>query len=244
METKQCIGSHCKAAGEGTSRVVFATTGVIDKDGDWTAAGAFGRQEARIQPAHDRSAPSLGKASVFEKGDEAQADLLWNLAMPLASDWHSSIKFSFERGLGQDYSYAYDVIEQDASLARKVGARRALLKVRVIEVSPVLVGAGVGTRTLEIKHCHNCGNVIEPPKAHACSCGAKATGAGDLAAVVMADLLAEVKALRSEVAALKAPRVRLLNPARDFGPEFVARCMARVAASEARGNKRYQNDGY
>jgi len=228
METKICVGMDCKAAGEGTSRVVFATTGVIDKDGDYTVAGAFGRQEARIQPAHDWNEHNLGKADVFEKGDEAQALLKWNLNTQLGRDWFSSIKFNLQYGVEQNWSYGYDVIEQDASLARRVGAKRALVRVKVHEVSPVLLGAGINTRTLEVKRCLTCGSEqprIEQPKAHSCSCGAKANGAGDLSAVFMADLLAEVKALRSEVAALKAPRV---SHGRDFGPEFVARCMARL----------------
>ena len=52
--------------------------------------------------------------------------------------------------------------------------------------------------------------------------------------------MAEVKALRSELAALSAPRVRLLSHQRDFDdPDFARRVLASVAATEGGRNGSY-----
>jgi len=239
METKNCIGASCKAVDDtGTALIAFATLGAIDHDGDYLFADSIGRKTTRLQPAHDWKAPAMGVAKTFEQDSEARANVLFNLKMESGREWHQSILGNFRSGLTQEWSFAYDVLEDDPKFARSIGAKRAFRKLDIHEISPVLKGAGINTRTLEVKRCLTCGSEqprIEQPKAH-CSCGAKANGAGDLAAVFMADLLTEVKALRSEVAALTAPRVRHGGTFDD--PDFARRVLARVAATDGRRNGR------
>ena len=55
------------------------TLNVIDKDGDVTLPGFFGRQEVSMLPAHDRHHVPLGKGTIEEVGDEAIAQIKMNL---------------------------------------------------------------------------------------------------------------------------------------------------------------------
>jgi len=148
METKAF--SQVKVSAEGTGEATFATLDVVDKDGDVTIAGAFGEQFAKISPAHDWGAPSMGLAKVSERGDQAVAALEFNLAMASAVEWAESLRFSAEKGIAQEWSYGFDVLEE-AFEQRDSGRVRVLKRLKVHEVSPVMVGAGVGTRTNSMK---------------------------------------------------------------------------------------------
>lgn len=138
------------AKGEVTA--VIATLNVIDKDGDVTEPGAFGTQESPIQPAHNWSAAAIGKAKISESKEEALAEMKFNLNSASGSEWFEALKFDFEEGDApqQEYSYGYDILDSgDGEFEnQKV---QFLRKLRVLEVSPVLVGAGVNTRTLAVK---------------------------------------------------------------------------------------------
>src|SRR3546814_20479745 len=74
-------GVTLKAMDEaGHGLAVIATLSAIDSDGDTYAAGAFkgaegGDQWAKILPGHTWQSVPLGKARVFEDGDNALAAL-------------------------------------------------------------------------------------------------------------------------------------------------------------------------
>lgn len=140
-----------QVAGEGKVTAVLATLNQVDKDGDLTLPGAFGQQQAPIMPAHDWMSVPLGKASIRETDDEALVDLNFNLEVDAGRDWYNALKFDFENGEPlQQYSYGYDILEADQE--ERDGVKVQLLKsVKVHEVSPVLLGAGVATRTLAVK---------------------------------------------------------------------------------------------
>lgn len=150
MKLKNYKGTIQELTDEGTARVVFATLNVIDKDGDITLPGAFGDQVAKIQPAHDWKAPALGFAKIYERGTDVIADLKFYLDMPTAKEWYLSIKNNHENGIVQEYSYGFTVTQEDR---RDVNGKnvRGILKTEVHEVSPVLLGAGMNTRTLAVK---------------------------------------------------------------------------------------------
>ncbi len=141
-----------KAVGDdGTALIVFATLSVVDKDEDVIMPGAFGEQLAAILPAHNRSKAPLGKARIFEDANEALAEKRFNLDIENARDWHSAIKFDMADGEPiQEYSFGFTILESSRGEfeGRQV---RFLSKLKVHEVSPVLVGAGVNTRTLAVK---------------------------------------------------------------------------------------------
>lgn len=135
--------------GEGT--VVFATFDVIDKDGDVTLPGAFGTQTASIVPAHNWGHVPIGKAYIYEQGNEALADIKLNLEIPSARDWYHQLKHDMENGTPvQEWSYGYEVIEHEMGTHGGQNVR-ILKKLKVYELSPVIVGAGVNTRTTDIK---------------------------------------------------------------------------------------------
>jgi hypothetical protein len=147
MQTKSVTIEAMDEAGKGLARI--AVLSAVDSDGDTYAPGAFGTQWCSILPAHDRQAAPLGKARVYEEGDAALAELIFNLDNPDAKSWHSAILFDLANGDSvQEYSYGYDVLDMDYQV-RGQDRVRLLKRLDVHEVSPVLVGAGVGTGTLD-----------------------------------------------------------------------------------------------
>ena len=148
MHTKRL---RLKGLGDGVVTAVFATLNVKDHDGDVTLPGAFGDQEAPILPTHDRSAMPLGKAIIREEKAEAIAELHFNLDTAAGRDWFSALKFDFENGTPrQEYSYGFDVLEREGGMFNGEPVQ-LLKKLKVHEVSPVLLGAGISTRTVAVK---------------------------------------------------------------------------------------------
>ncbi|MFQ5775853.1 MAG: helix-turn-helix domain-containing protein [Kiloniellaceae bacterium] len=140
-------------AGRGLARI--ATLSAIDSDGDTYAPGAFGEQHAKLLAAHNWQSVPLGKARVFEQGDEALAELRFNLDSEHAREWHAALKFDLdaERSGGpilQEWSYGFRIVDA-AQETRGEERVRVLKRLVVHEVSPVVVGAGVATTTLALK---------------------------------------------------------------------------------------------
>ncbi|MBW8638986.1 HK97 family phage prohead protease [Hoeflea sp. WL0058] len=145
--------------GHGMARI--ATLSAIDHDGDTYAKGAFsaegGDQWAQILAAHNWGTVPLGKARVFERGDEALAELHLNLNTDAGKEWHAALKFDLEGcdGTGskhpiQEWSYGFRVL--DAAHEDRDGEKvRVLKRLKVFEVSPVVQGAGINTGTLVMK---------------------------------------------------------------------------------------------
>lgn len=135
----------------GTGKAVIATLGVVDKDGDIIVSGAIGQQDVRLQPAHDWQNYMIGKAVVYEEGQKMVADFKFNLKTTDGKDWYESLKFDQEVGEPlQEWSFGFDILDSEEET--RDGTRvRLLKKLAVHEISPVLLGAGVNTRTTEIK---------------------------------------------------------------------------------------------
>lgn len=213
-----------KAVGDdGSASWVMARLNVKDSDDDVTLPGAFGTQTFSIVPAHDHRHVPLGKATLREDGDEAVVDAKFNLAIPAAKDWHAAIKFDLENPPAiQEYSYGYNLRDGGFKMGTFEGENVRFFTpmadgtpgVDVYESSPVLRGAGVGTRTLAAKSGLKFTEHIE---------------------AVMADVdelttrAAEVVALRAEKGkALAAPSADLLGRL----AESLKRLEAIVAAPE------------
>lgn len=138
---------------KGTVLAAFAKLGVKDLDGDLTERGAFGEQKVRVSSFGHRSWGGelpVGRGRIYEKGDEALAELSFFMDTTHGRDHFRTIK-----GLGDlgEWSYGFDVAEEAApdEEQRQQGIVRILKRLVVHEVSPVLRGAGVGTRTLAVK---------------------------------------------------------------------------------------------
>lgn len=144
-----------KELGEkGEGQAVIATLGVVDRDGDLTEPGAFGEQTVPMVFAHDWvSRPPIGKATIREEGNEAVARFRLNLKTEGGREVYEALRFDLEHGPAkQAWSYGFSIPEGGA----KDGVFenqpvRFLKKLKLHEISPVLLGAGVDTRTVAMK---------------------------------------------------------------------------------------------
>lgn len=142
---------NIKDADQGLVEAVFSTFNVIDHDGDVTLPGAFTDGEAvRISAYGHRSWMGelpVGKGTIRSTDSEAILNGGFFLETSAGRD-----TFEVVKGLGglQEWSYGFDVIESDAGQQDGQDVQ-FLKKLKVHEVSPVLLGAGIDTRTLAVK---------------------------------------------------------------------------------------------
>lgn len=153
MDTKALGRVEIKDAAKGTVRAVFSTFDVVDHDDDVTAPGAIeDGAPVRISAYGHASwggALPVGKGVVRIEGREAILEGQFFLDTTHGRDTFETVKQLSEDGL-QEWSYGFDVL--DAEPIEHDGKRVRLLKrLKVHEVSPVLLGAGIDTRTLAVK---------------------------------------------------------------------------------------------
>lgn len=151
MNTKSLSRVEVKDADKGEVTVVFATLDVIDKDGDVTRKGAFADGASVRISAYGHTSWSgalpVGKGTIREVGSEAVMEGQFFLDTAAGRDTFTVVK---ELGSDQEWSYGYDPVK--FSFGEHDGKQvRFLEELKVYEVSPVLVGAGVGTRLLTAK---------------------------------------------------------------------------------------------
>lgn len=150
-EHKALARVEIKDAEKGTVQAVFATLGVIDHDGDVTVKGAFENgAEVRISAYQHSSwggALPVGKGLIREDGDEAILDGQLFLGSTPGRDHFETLK---EMGGLMEWSYGFDVLDSEVGQFEGEDVR-FLRKLKVHEVSPVLLGAGIGTRTVAVK---------------------------------------------------------------------------------------------
>ena len=138
-------------ASKGEVEAVFAVLNVIDHDGDVTLPGAFeSGTEVRISAYNHESwkgALPVGKGVISEVGDQAILKGQFFLDTTGGRDTFEVVK---QMGDLQEWSYGYDVLVGEPGA--KDGQRVQFLKrLAVHEVSPVMLGAGIDTRTLAVK---------------------------------------------------------------------------------------------
>lgn len=144
-----------KDADKGTVDLVFSTLDVVDSDGDVTLKGALpdGAPAAISAYGHQswKGKLPVGKGRVRETKTEGVFEGRFFLDTTDGLDTFTVVKeLSADDGPGQQWSYGLIdmVTERGDFQGQKV---RFIKSVKVPEVSPVLVGAGVNTRTLEAK---------------------------------------------------------------------------------------------
>ena len=153
MNTKSLTRIEVKDADKGKVEAVFSTLNVKDSDGDVTLPGAFeDGAKVRISAYGHKSwegvAP-VGKAAIHVSGDEALFSGQFFLDTTAGRDTFTVVKELGAEGL-QEFSYGYDVVK--SHFGEHEGEQvRFLEALKVHEVSPVLLGAGVGTRLLTAK---------------------------------------------------------------------------------------------
>lgn len=152
MDTKR-LRVQVKDADEdkGEITAVFATFNVKDSDWDVTEPGAFEDGAPALISAYGHASWSgmlpVGKGTISTTKTEAVFQGKFFLDTTHGRDTFLTVK---ETGELQEWSYGFDILEH--SYGEFDGQQvRFLKKLRVHEVSPVLLGAGIGTRTLAAK---------------------------------------------------------------------------------------------
>lgn len=152
MKHKQFTG-EVKAKDNGQVTAIFSQFNVRDHDNDVTLPGAF-EDGAKVRVSaynHSSWADSLpvGHGVIKTQGDFAIADMQFFLTTTQGKETFEVVKHMSEVGL-QEWSYGYDTLK--ASFGEFEGQQVQFLEqLKVHEVSPVLLGAGIGTTTLSVK---------------------------------------------------------------------------------------------
>lgn len=150
MDTKS-LRVEVKDADKGEVTAVFSTFDVIDSDCDVTKAGAFTDGAPVVISAYGHrswdGALPVGKGVIRAGAKEAVLDGGFFMDTAAGAETFAAVKALGE--LGQ-WSYGYDATKY--SFGEHDGKQvRFLEELKVHEVSPVLLGAGVDTRTLSAK---------------------------------------------------------------------------------------------
>lgn len=158
-EHKALTGVEIKDAEKGRVEALFSTFDQVDSDKDVTLKDAFTDGAPVRMSAYGHASwgmsrgassvpkPPIGKGVIRVGQNDAVFEGQFFLKMQDARDTFESVK---AMGDLQEWSYGYDILDFDIGdfEGEKV---RFLKKLDVPEVSPVLLGAGVGTRTLSVK---------------------------------------------------------------------------------------------
>lgn len=150
IEVKRSPGREVKLDESGAITLAFAQLNVIDHDGDVTLPGAFPAKDVALSAYGHTSwsgALPVGKGSIAEQGEWAVFSGQFLMDTDHGRNAYLTVKAMAEL---QEYSYGYEAV--DYSYGTKDGRSVRFLKsLDVWEVSPVLVGAGLGTHTRSIK---------------------------------------------------------------------------------------------
>lgn len=140
---------------QGRVRVVFATFNTVDRDGDVTLPGAFqiGQKAAISAYGHGTTihgTEPVGVGVIGADDREAWLDGEFFLDTPDGANAFKKVKRMSAEGI-QEWSYGYNILDGDRGIHDGEPVR-FLKSMDVTEVSPVLRGAGIGTRTVMVKH--------------------------------------------------------------------------------------------
>lgn len=154
MDTKRFRDFEIKSESQGTVSAAFCSFDVRDLDGDVVRRGAFTDGASVVISAFghkswDGQLP-IGKGKIRVGSNEAIMDGRLFLNTTHGRDAFETIRHLSEAGL-QEWSFS---LENTKSTRGTLAGEpvRFIDEVTVTEVSPVLKGAGIGTRTLSIKH--------------------------------------------------------------------------------------------
>jgi len=134
---------------KGSFRAIFSTFNVIDLDGDVTLPGAFtAGQKVRIAYwGHRWSDLPVGRGVVGADDEKAWVDGKFFMDTQMGLETYKTVKNLAEL---QEWSYGFDIDESESGQFEDQDVR-FLKKLVVHEISPVMLGAGIGTMTTSIK---------------------------------------------------------------------------------------------
>jgi HK97 family phage prohead protease len=142
----------------GEFRAVFSTFNVIDHDGDVTVPGAFHEGEkVRISYwGHRWQDLPVGRGEIHQDEEKAWVDGRFFLDTMAGKETYLTIKELDEL---QEWSYGFDIEESRLGEFEEQDVL-FLEKLTVHEVSPVMLGAGIGTGTESIKEKGDAGGDV------------------------------------------------------------------------------------
>ena len=146
---------------EGEITAVFATLNVIDLDGDVILPGAFADQAVKLSAwQHDWRSLPAGKGTISEVGEEAVFEGMFFLDTTNGRETYQTVKNLDEL---TEWSFGFNIIAAEYGVFDEQPVR-FLQSLDVIEVSPVMRGAGINTRTEDIKSCQSCAEPKSDPE--------------------------------------------------------------------------------
>lgn len=154
MIHKLLEGFEIKDAEKGIVEAIIATLGVVDKDEDVITETAIPSGSKVTMSSYGHEAVygerPVGKGEIIIREDLAIFRGKMFLTTQGGRDTFEVLK---EMGSDQQWSFGFRILgsEVPSDDWKKKGARRMLTKLDAFEVSPVIVGAGIGTRTLGVK---------------------------------------------------------------------------------------------
>lgn len=151
MDTKSFARVEIKDAEQGLVTAAFARFDVIDLDGDVTTKGALTDGAPVVISAYGHKswegALPPGKGVIRIEGDEAFVDAQFFLDTPQGKATFDTVK-----AMGDQQEWSYSLRDVVADRGQFEGKNvRFIRSVAVKEVSPTLMGAGIGTRTVAVK---------------------------------------------------------------------------------------------
>lgn len=152
MNRKSFQPSDLTLSESGEIVVAFSRFGVIDHDNDVTFPGALPVGKSVAMSAYNHTswdgALPIGKGVISETGDLGIFTGQFLMETDQGRNAYHTVK-----GMGevQEWSYGYRVLPPSGPELFEGKQVTALRKLDVFEVSPVLLGAGIGTGTLAIK---------------------------------------------------------------------------------------------
>lgn len=154
LGTKACGAFAIKSATLGEVEAVVATLNVVDRDAEVILPGAIpdGTPVKLSGYGHDAmfGAAPVGKGTLATRGEQVVFTGRFFMSTQRGLESFATLK---ELGGNQEWSFGFRVLESDRApeaWARR-GAVRLLKRLEPFEVSPVIVGAGIGTGTLSAK---------------------------------------------------------------------------------------------
>jgi HK97 family phage prohead protease len=151
---KSGVHFEIKDADKGMVSAIFARFNVKDYDGDITVPTAFeDGAEVLISAYGHRSWMGLkpvGKGVIRVEKEYAVLDGQFWMDTVEGKETFTVVK---NAGSLQEWSYGFDVTKtgEVTEAMRQAGVNRVLEGLKVYEVSPVMIGAGVDTQTIDVK---------------------------------------------------------------------------------------------
>lgn len=160
--TKAGLRFEVKDAEKGMVEAIFSRFNVKDLDGDITLPDAFVNGAPVLISAYNHKSwygdAPVGRGTIRVENDCAVLEGQFWLDTEGGRETFNVVKNAGEL---QEWSYGFDITKtgEVTEAMRQSGVRRVIAGVKVYEVSPVLVGAGIGTETTAVKAAGE----VDPP---------------------------------------------------------------------------------